>query len=509
VDTVAVTLTNRYAWLTGVSSDVYAELKDAWSYYKPGYRYAPSFKAWLANRVRLRMEGEDESLAKGWDGKIRYLKGRRLPAGLFRATRRDLEKDLSIRFKVSYDRPVIEPLKQGIAQATGKYDFQNVCVDTMLKAMRKGGGIVLSATATGKTKIFAQFASRLPYECLFVVDQLDLLYQSQKEISEWLGEPVGVVGDSEFQLQRVTVATVQTLSLHVKDAKFMRWYRRVRVMVIDELHEQMNRSNFKVLEAVDPLARYGLTATLQLKKKDVRTRVYAFAGPVIFELPVADAMERDVVAKGQVIQIRFEAVDGAARDYPTEYREQVAENEVKRHAVKELVRYLVDKGHYVIVLTERVAHLQLLSRAMRSIPHRVAYGAIDKTKRLQARQSMDAGDLHLVIANKVFRKGINVKRVDIMVDTAEFPSKDHALQKFGRGVRLHKDKSALLYIDVGTQDGRFAKAASSRARAFRAARIPVTKIDVTDSLDPLFRKIDKLCQTTPKPTPTQLPLPLG
>jgi superfamily II DNA or RNA helicase len=102
------------------------------------------------------------------------------------------------------------------------------------------------------------------------------------------------------------------------------------------------------------------------------------------------------------------------------------------------------------------------------------------------------GTIRLMIASGVFKDGINLKRVDTIIDMTEWPGKDDTLQKFGRGVRKHIDKDGLLYIDYATRGGRFRKTGVSRSNAWANAGLPVKKVkvhSVTDALDAVKKEV--------------------
>lgn len=480
---VSVTLTNESAWITKASDEAYELLQNEWSYFSPGARFHPAYKLYLRDRDRASKEGREPL---GWDGKIRLFKQGKVPAGLFRATE-DILREKSIEFKLTVDIPTVLPFLNGVAKSEGQYKFQNACVKAMMSALPLGGGIVLCATGSGKTNMAGQFFSKLKYTCLFVVDQVDLLYQSQKELAMWMGEDVGVVGDSQYDVKRVTVATIQTLYKHVKDKKFMRWFRTVGVVIVDELHVQMGRTHFNVLDKISPIARYGLTATLQLGRKEVRVKAHAFAGPILYRYPIATGQEQGVLTKGSAIQLLFPADQDTV--YADDYDREVVDNEQKLKMCSRIVRQLLTDKRCVIVLVSRVRHVKAVHDLFYDIPHGLAYGAIGKIKRRSAILRFEREKTSLIIANKVFEKGVNIKRVDVIYDLAEMKSKNVVIQKFGRGVRLHKNKKSLLYIDSGTLNGRFAKASRSRARALKAAGIKVTKVKVIDSGSKAFKTV--------------------
>jgi superfamily II DNA or RNA helicase len=498
---ISVELTNHWASVD-CGRGLRLALEDAWSFALPAARFSSAFRSGT------------------WDGRIRFFKNCFLPSGLFRATYREIEQKLGISFAIEYVLSTERPKRYTVALSEDeKYRYQEECIVAMVNAFHRGGGVILSATGTGKTAIGGKFFKHLSgYNCLFVNDQLDLLNQSQEELAKWLGEEVGYVGDSRYEPKRVTVATIQTLHKHIRDPKFLKWYKQIQVVIVDELHEQMARRNFKVLTKINPVARYGLTATLQLKKKPVRIRAYAFAGPVLFEFPITEGVEKGVLSKGRVLQLCFpEAEDGDLIHYANpadEYSGKIVEDEQKISACRMIVKHLLSEDRHVFLLAERIAHVESLSQAMKAIPHRLAYGPIKVSDRQESQKEFEQDEIRLLIASKVFRKGVNVKRVDAIIDLAELPNKNAAIQKFGRGVRLHPVKDELLYIDFGTQgSGRFGKAAKSRARAFRAEGIPFRSVKVSSAkqaLEAASKELQRMrkCRELTSRQPRQRELPL-
>jgi superfamily II DNA or RNA helicase len=473
---VETLLTNRKATFD-TDDDTLEELRNWWSFSVPSARFSPKFKMGV------------------WDGRIRLMRRNTVPAGLFRATRLEVEQELGVKFHLMVGTPKKLPAKatpeKVIAPSEDKYEYQDRCVAEMIRAIPAGGGIVLSATGTGKTALTAKFFSSLGCNCLFVVDTIDLLDQSKKELEFWMKEEVGIVGKSIYDPKRCTVATIQTLHKHIDDVKFQKWYTSVEIVVVDELHVQMARRNFDVLNVIQPVARYGLTATLQLKKKEIRFKAYAFAGPVLFDFPIKEGVEVGVLSDSSVVQLLFPATYEDDVEYKEHVLAEVVDNQQKLDAVRAIVDYLLTEDRRVVVLTERVRHLDNVHKVLNGIRHRVAYGARSLEERNEARARFESGAIKVLIANRVFAKGINLKRVDAIIDIAELKSKNTAQQKLGRGVRLHDDKDFLLYIDIGTQGkNRFGKAASSRRRAFTAAKLKTVKHEV-NSIEDAVEKVKK------------------
>lgn len=465
------------------------KLKELFSYSVPGARYSPQFRAGV------------------WDGKITMMRNGIVHIGLLRGMREVLEKEgWKIELSSWKDRPKIKLAKKGIV-SDEEHSYQNKCVSAMLGAIKWGGGLILSATGTGKTAIASMFCSWTKCPVLFVVDTLDLLYQSKKEMEVWLKTKIGVVGKGEFSPERVTVATIQTLNAHIKDPKFLKWYKSVEVVIIDEVHVQMSRRNFQVMDRIQPKAVFGLTATLQLRKKPIRMRAYSICGPVVYEFPIKEATAQGVLSKGCAIQIRVNSDSVLKNTRPgwhytaesahkknLDYKYEVVKNEPVNKAVIELVKEAMKRGFYVATLVERIIHLGILKKHFKKLKlnPQVCSGVVATDSRERRKTRFEKGESKLLLATRVFSKGINIKRLDLVIDAAQRSSKDDTLQKYGRAVRLHPKKKGIIYLDMvaatdrkptrkGEKKPKTEKAASARFNALKKAGIPIVKIDYTDA----------------------------
>jgi len=268
------------------------------------------------------------------------------------------------------------------------------------------------------------------------------------------------------------------------------------VLIIDELHTQLNRRNFSTIEKIRPKAVFGLTATLELQKKHIRMRSYAVAGPVIFQYSLDQGTKDGYLTKGVVVQVQYPNIhwyDDGQMEYRDAYRSLVRSAE-RNAVIKGVVQAGLDAGRRVVVLVEWVEHLKNVARLFKGVRHRIVYGAVKVEKRIKAKEQFDDGGINLIIANKVFQKGVNIKQVDMIVDCAALKSKNSALQKFGRGVRLADGKRGLIYVDIGDVKNRFEAASKRRARAFKAAGIKVFKVPVKDGIN--YSKLIQIAQET-------------
>lgn len=472
---IRVKLTNRYAEFKAPYPE---ELKECFSYAKPGAYFNPYYRN---NPSQYRYH---------------FLKYDRVPSGLFLALKDEIEKDWDVRFVIDYQREKIK-FEEWEEEEESDRKYQNECVLAMRKAS-KVGGIVLAATGTGKTYIAAKYFHGMHGAAVFIVDELGLLDQARQEISSVLGESVGYIGNMKFKPARITVATVQTLQRHRKDPKFKSWLQSLKVVIIDELHEMLGKRNHDIVSSIDPLACFGLTATLQLKKKAVRMRALALCGPVIYTFPYEEGLAKKFLTPAVVIALRIKRSGHKHLDRWEEYDKVIAKSKRHNRIIEKLIRYGIKRKRFILQLVKRPKHVRILSRRLVDIPHKTAYGAIKVRDRNAARQELENKSIRVLIANQVFRKGTNIKRLDMIIDAAHLPNENDAQQKLGRGVRLCDGKLGLIYIDIGYEnlDGvskkdynynRFARAARKREKALKALTVPVYRFEWNGSAKAVIR----------------------
>lgn len=480
-----VNLTNRVARFRKPypHEELYEKLIKLFRFRVPGYFYMPAYRY------------------GGWDGWRKLLLRNSVPAGLFRYRLPDLRKIVDLKVRRTITRP--EFWENGKGSDRG---YQTECLDVLVQKSNCGG-IVLSATGTGKTRIAGMYFDLLKGCGCFIVDELTLLDQTREELSKYLQEKIGMVGDRQFRPKRITVATIQTLYRHKDDPEYAPWVRKLEVLFIDELHLALNKSNLETVRKIPAKAVFGLTATLEMQKPYIAVRATALCGPVIYTYPLQEGVEEGHLVKGVVVGLDLVRKGRPGCGYQDEYVIRIVRSRARNDAIEELVREAVERGYYVIILVERVDHIHRLAYRLQDLNVRTVFGEKTTEQRRATQKKFERGNVEVIIANKVFKKGINIKRVDVIIDAASMKSKNDARQKYGRGVRTLKGKYGLIYIDVGerTPSGitrsspywnRFQAAATSRRRALMADGTKVIVVDwdydaveVFDQAEKALRKI--------------------
>lgn len=440
-------------------------------------------------RFKASQETLDHSFAYAngsWDGYTNMFKWSRVATSLFLLQRAKIEQKLGCTLLV-YDKRIYPKFHTEVDLGRA-WVHQKKTVAAMVK-YSNNGGLVINATGTGKTEACALYFKQLVGAAVFIVDEVYLAEQSIAAIQKVLGERVGLVGNGVYQPARITVALIQTLDrAYVMEGdklrvapKFRTWFHSLEVIIVDEIHTAINTRTEAVIKAVNPLAVFGLTATLQMQQLAVRLCAIELTGPPIMQYSITQGQNDGHLQKGTVYQIPFENLLADSH-----YSISVVQNRKRNDLVERLVMEALKNNRTVVVLAERRMHLRILHKRFENVKHEVVSGLVKgRGERAAIFARMRAGELSLLIASRVFFKGVDVPELDTMIDATGLPDANSAVQRFGRGVRKAENKRDLIYMDISdftTGDLRpgwetkVELAAQSRATAWAKIGIPVTRL---------------------------------
>ncbi len=281
-----------------------------------------------------------------WDGWIRLLKRDKVPTGLFLAMKSTIEKELKVRFRITKECTRLQFKEDSMGEAR---PYQKECVKAMIEASQRGGGLVLKATGSGKTLTTGLLLKRFTGVSCFVVDELALLHQAKAELQRVTKEKVGIVGESEFAPERITVATIQTLNLYRAKSKFVTWFSKIEILILDEIHIQLSKRNWNVIETIKPPAIFGLTATLELQKAYISLKAFAVAGPVCYTYPLERGVAEGYLSRGVCLAVQPDQMTHPYKKYSTDYSLNIVESNRRNQIVREIVECGIEQGHYCIV----------------------------------------------------------------------------------------------------------------------------------------------------------------
>lgn len=339
-------------------------------------------------------------------------------------------------------------------------------------------------TGTGKSLLCGMLASSYPdSKVLVTVPNKRLLHQSRESLQESLQESIGMLGDSEQDLNaRVVVATIQSLVSHIKANNFatLTFLNAVGVWICDECHgaaADSYRDLSRVLNQTH--LRYGVTATW-MREDGTQLVMESVLSPLVaYEYTYETAFRDRVLTPIQVVFRPFAhqlPPKKSKPPYAKLYTEQVVENTLRNLGICLDAAACLDAGIApAIVLVSRIAHGKKLASYLGC--HFV--NGEQESKAVDAQlEAIASGQAPLTVASGILNVGVDLPNLAAAINAAGGDSKIAALQKPGRGLRLHKNKARFYYIDYFDDEPNYLKEHSNSRRFLYKLVFPKRVFDV-------------------------------
>lgn len=383
-----------------------------------GYRFMPAYKT------------------KRWDGYIRLFSRSKFPAGLTRTVIDVLSAEgYTIETKLLY--PLL-PCTEAHPTLLSGITLRDYQVDAANALLKKTRGIARMATGSGKTEIIAALLKCIPAKAVVLTTKVDLLHQTAERLQTRLQEDVGKIGDGLRAVNRVTVATIQTLA----NPTYLGLVSDARVVIFDECHHVPSKTSQDVMFGIEAAAyRYGFSGTPLNNGYLNDLQLIGATGSVVYELAATDLVEMGMAAK-PVIEMHPIDLGSVPEDYQEQYTEVVMHPERNAKVLEILATYEYDSA---LVLVERLEHGRILHAAYPTSVY--ANGSMATEDRAEALDALRNGNHAVVIATPIFDEGVDVPAVDLVILAGAGKSAIKLMQRIGRGMRPKADGRGLTIVD--------------------------------------------------------------
>ena len=138
------------------------------------------------------------------------------------------------------------------------------------------------------------------------------------------------------------------------------------------------------------------------------------------------------------------------RKYQDVYEYGVVKNVAQHKLIAQTVLKHVEQGDSVLVIVNRIEHGELLREAVSKmgVLCHFAQGATDSEIRLELKEALNNKDIHCVIATTIWKEGVNLPELNVIINAAGGKSEIATLQAIGRGLRLTETKKRLILYDI-------------------------------------------------------------
>ena len=348
------------------------------------------------------------------------------------------------------------------------YDYQVLAVNATLD---KAFGILQSKPGSGKTRMGIALIVRRGKRALWLTHTVDLLNQAYTAAAEYIDKDLlAITSGGNVNIGKgITFATVQTFSKLDLD----KYKDLFDMVIVDECHRICTSAEsvgmfYKVVNAMKAPYKYGLSATVHRSDGLIEATKFAI-GDVVYRVP--DEAIADRVVPVSISPVYTDLVVGweaRGADGMLDYNKFVnyITNDVSRNESIVTLINVLDGG--VLVLTDCVAHLGLLSKMLNRPDVRVITGKTNKTLREQYLTDMREGKANVLLATYTLAKeGLDIPRLSNLILAT--PHNDYAVitQALGRIARSYPGKSCAYCYDIVDRDGYAIKSFKKRKTIYR------------------------------------------
>lgn len=357
--------------------------------------------------------------------------------------------------------------------AVPMYDYQTPAVRAMAAV---SCGILQSPCGSGKTQMGIALAVELRRKTLWITHTQDLLTQSYERAAQYIPEEyLGRITAGKVQIGSwMTFATVQTLCrLNLGQ------YQKIwDVIIVDECHRLAGTPGqvtmfYKVMNSLAARYKYGLSATVHRSDGMIQS-TFAVLGPIVYRVPDEAVAEKTlpvrVIRRDTKIGTGICCLDTDGTLAYSKLIEYLTSNPARNRQILQDME--ANKGHYNLILSDRLEHLRGL---WAGLPEELRGQAamIDgkmtskraRQAREQAIEDMREGRKHYLFASfSLAKEGLDIPCLDRLYMTT--PKKDYAVvvQSIGRVARTAPGKTEALCYDY-VDDIQFCENQWKRRRA--------------------------------------------
>jgi superfamily II DNA or RNA helicase len=397
---------------------------------------------------------------KLWDGYVDFFKkdtGKFL-AGLLPEVKKAL-KEMQIDYQIIDNRntfdfsvPDVDPewLNKHLQKGMKPVELRDYQVDYINQSIRNRRGVVFAPTSAGKTNIMIGTLLAIPEgtPTLILANRKSLVDQNYDEIKMWGFKDVGRFYGTHKEQRSITCATVQ--SAH----KLKAWLPKVKVLMVDEIHEMMSKKPRSVYNACKLASvRIGMSATpFKFGEKD-KVQKYEVKGyfggsfkasnTATGRLTTSELQKRGILASTDCIFYPVHEPDLPYHVYIDAVTDGIANNKVLHEMTRKLAQSLEGR---TLIIVERISHGDQLADLIPNSLWVRGQDTLETRKGIIKRLKEDQGNMVAIATSGIFDAGINVFCHNL-INCAGGQAEHKIIQRFGRGLRVADDKKHLKYYD--------------------------------------------------------------
>ena len=454
-----IIIDNVSCQIVGLSdADVRKHLDKVLSYYVQGYQYTKAFQnGWWDNRKQKWQK---------WDGKNHLLRnGMRFLTGLLPKVEAVL-KNNGVKYTITDKRKLVKFKRKIKTKNIEPRPYQEQVLEASL---REKGGIIKSATGSGKSVMITQLIANTNVKTMVYVIGIDLLYQMKETFEKMLGTKVGIIGDGKAEIKKINICTVWTAATALgkkyvplddedrskkeklraaNKAKIAKAIKEAEMAIFDECH-MLATDTLQTINTASKAAyyKYGYSGT-PWRDDGADMLIEAVCGKTIIEVTASELIKAGYLVEPIIHFVEVPEMDDLPNKYPSIYKQYIVENEVRNGKIVKAAKKLIDSGRRVLILVKNIRHGNILVEELEQ--DFVVYfvkGDIDSDERNWVRQEFVKNGIDIIVASVVYDQGVDLPNLDALILAGSGKSSGRALQRLGRVIRPYPGKKNAIVVD--------------------------------------------------------------
>lgn len=487
-------------------------INDACSYKVEGYFWSQAYK-------------------KGfWDGQEHLLKFDRrsreyvAPIGLLEDVQSVLESNKT-QYTIKDNRKDREPIEVGWDGRIKPRRYQLAAIKAGM-----GGGIINMPIRSGKTKTAAALIALTKRSTIFIVPSKQLLHQTRAVLEEALDIPIGMIGDSEWQVEDVVVASIQTLArmrntttAKADQAARRRWPKvlatmnknrekgcltalghmdvkiaekayvaeaiakanevrarwksicgRFAMVIMDECHHLTADEWHDAVIQLDCRWRVGLSATAYPDRAKEQAKgviwLKAICGPIRIQITMSELIKQGYLCPTRIIWRTIREPDRRGRRWSNAlHKDCILLNRARNLAIIDDALQYAAGGHRVLIVSgrlEQVGALSMMARD-RGIAHSVVTGT-DSIEERSRKIALLISGVAPVMMGTVFGEGVDIPEIDVVINAEGGADDISTVQRLRCLTKLPGKELAIVVDFNDLTNAYFEKHSRARLRVYKS-----------------------------------------
>lgn len=346
---------------------------------------------------------------------------------------------------------------------TGKYVHQKYAVEAFFD---KHFGIIQVPTRGGKTFIASEiariFLNSEEGNLLFLTDSTTLFIQAVNDFTNFFerygGIEIGEIKAGHIDLsKRLTIGMIQTvqstLSERCHDTKkkcaLKRYIKDLTFLCVDEIHDNCSNAKLKLYKKCKNLEyQLCLSATPYRSEEFVQNlKLQAWSGDICYKIEEETLRERKVLSDYQVfiLFIDHNKIDygDIVEEYGSLRKAMIFDSKIRNAVLIKMIEMFRKRGLKTLVLFQSVEHGT-------AIAEKTGYTFISGETKTRVREEKKTAFLAekggVLMASDVFKKGVTLPQVQVLINADEGLEDANTIQKKGRvlGTTERKDRSLVV-----------------------------------------------------------------